>query len=262
MIRPLFRYPGSKSKIINQLCAKILLNKNNNYIEPFFGTGVIGWNLLNKFNLFTFNDKDNDIYLLWHTIHHDSDYLKELILSFTPSTESYAYFLDCLEKQLLSNTEIAFMKLAIHQMSYSGLGTLSGPIGGWKQLGDYGIGCRYNSKLLCNKIDQYNNLMLGNKIILSNLDFSEIEYPDDCCVYLDPPYFRNSNQLYSIHFKNEDHIRLCNFLHSSSFQWLLSYDDCPEIKDIYNWANISEISFTYTLNSFTNNRRTELLICP
>src|SRR5258708_1425800 len=238
MIRPLFRYPGSKSKIINQLYAKILLNKNNNYVEPFFGTGVVGWNLLKNFRSFTFNDKDNDIELLWYDINNGADYLKELILSFTPSTESYKYFLDCLEKQSLSNTETAFMKLTIHQMSYSGLGTLAGPIGGWRQLGDYGIGCRYNTKLLCNKIDQYHKLILDNKITFSNLDFSEIKYINDCYVYLDPPYFKNSHQLYEIHFNNEDHIRLCNFLHSSKFQWLLSYDDCSEIRNMYDWANM------------------------
>jgi DNA adenine methylase len=55
---------------------------------------------------------------------------------------------------------------------------------------------------------------------------------DEAFFYLDPPYFGTEDS-YKAEFKKEDHIRLRDKLKNVSGKWLLSYNDCAEIRELY-----------------------------
>ncbi len=78
-------------------------------------------------------------------------------------------------------------------------------------------------------------------------------------IYADPPYFEKGSQLYLNAFDKADHEGLARQLNeSSSANWLLTYDDCPEISDLYADRRSQRIDAGYSLRSV---RRTlELLI--
>jgi DNA adenine methylase len=275
-----FRYPGGKSKLKKQIAAKLndISESNLEYREPFFGGGSIGLLVLQeKPNLkqIWINDFDLGIASLWTTLIQQPDLLKDLVNHFDPSVEAFDQFKKELidsSSQLTSDVEVANFGI-----SYSGLGTKSGgPLGGREQKSNYKINCRWSPKYICNKIDllhkRFSQFSIRNNCC-TNLDFSEVindnEY--DAIIYLDPPYFDKGNDLYQHGLNEKDHQRLADCLRNTNHQWVLSYDDCPEIRKFYDWADIESIdgvsySITALKNKETGERtsrtKPELLIMP
>lgn len=253
----MFRYPGGKSKIKNLLIS-CFPEKIKNYCEPFFGGGSVGLELLkrNKLDNFWINDKDYGIYCIWYAIINHKEEFKELINSLVPSVECFNKF----KYDLLNLKEIevitAFKKVVIHQLSYSGLGLKSGgPLGGKNQKSIYKIDCRWSPKHICNKIDNISKLFCCN-MFCTNEDFLNLDFKN-YFVYCDPPYYIKGEQLY--HCGSVDHVKIADRLKGCN-NWLLSYDDCQEIRSLYNWAKIKELDINYTINSSRNKK--ELIICP
>ena len=77
---------------------------------------------------------------------------------------------------------------------------------------------------------------------------------DDIFIYLDPPYYDKGGELYQFSFTEEDHNRMSKFLRDLDKPWLLSYDFCDAIKELYSWAFISKINVKCTINTKTGSR--------
>lgn len=166
----------------------------------------------------------------------------------------------------------ALHKLAIHQMSYSGLGTVAGgPMGGLSQNSDYKVDCRWSPNYIKSKIKKYHKLLSQKNIryqtcsdydwtsILADCNrFSEENKDYKCFIYLDPPYYEKGPEPYQFYFTEQEHEVLSKCLKEVKHPWLLSYDNVKEIRDFYSWANIKEVKINYTINKSRNN--TELLI--
>ena len=56
--------------------------------------------------------------------------------------------------------------------------------------------------------------------------------------YCDPPYFATENYYKDVGFKTKDHIRLRDSLMDIKGKFLVSYNDCPEIREIWDKPNI------------------------
>lgn len=271
-----FRYPGGKTKLKNTILSYFELDKGvTEYREPFFGGGSIGIEFLkiNKISNVWINDFDKPLSHLWESVINHPEKLKEKVLAFKPSVEMF----DLFKQKLIENNtsdlvEDGFMKLAIHQISYSGLGLKSGgPLGGRKQESEYKIDCRWSPEYICKKIDAIHSLFNERNCKCTSVDFSELILNKDkkAFIYLDPPYYVKGNDLYYHAFSNEDHERLMKLLKKTKHQWVLSYDDCPEIRELYSWATIHSTDVTYSITSTikadgsrTGNIKSEVIITP
>jgi DNA adenine methylase len=275
-----FRYPGGKSKLITEIIGKLKEhNANLEYREPFFGGGSVGLEFLKGHKQKAWlNDKDVGIACLWKCVIHNKEKFKEKVMEFIPSVENFYKF----KKELLGTNgmpsddkideivDIGFKKLAIHQISYSGLGTKSGgPLGGEKQQSDYKIDCRWSPAYICKKIDklheQFSNMNVTPDV--TSTDFSDLilNEDSDSIIYLDPPYYDQGNKLYQCGFTVNDHKRLADLLSKTKHKWILSYDNCEEIRKLYNWAFIEELTVKYSIKLTKEDNRispnkTELLI--
>jgi DNA adenine methylase len=268
----LFRYPGGKTKLAKQIAGNVIdflvRNPGYEYREPFFGGGSIGLFLLSQPHVkLWINDKDVGIASIWNAIITDVERLFSLIDEFQPTPDAFYEFQTFLKRRDLDSydvVEVGFKKLAIHQISYSGLGTKSGgPLGGTGQQSGYKIDCRWNPKTLKNKINRIRRPML-KKLRGSTCTSHDFEVlltsPGRFVAYLDPPYYVKGEELYEKSFKLKDHKRLRDLLKKLQQPWMLSYDDCAEIRDLYRWADCRETSANY---SITNSReKTELIITP
>jgi DNA adenine methylase len=228
------------------------------------------------------NDKDIGIACLWTSVIRHPDEFKKRVRTFTPSVEAFHEL-----RQELTNVcatpdeparivDIGFKKLAIHQISYSGLGTKSGgPLGGAGQKSRYKIDCRWSPDYICKKVDRLHDLFAAVEVrgnCCTNLDFTDMIEDTECpsLLYLDPPYYVKGNDLYQHGFTPGDHQRLADALRRTEHAWVLSYDDCPEVRRLYGWACIAPLDVNYSITA-TKDRdtgerqsrtKTELLICP
>ena len=110
-------------------------------------------------------------------------------------------------------------------------------------------------------IEQYHDLLAPKAgRWCSSFDFQKmIEYRwAKSLLYIDPPYYQMGNGLYHCGMTEWDHRRLANSLRTSPHLWLLSYDDCPEIRKLYDWAVVEKIDATYGMSK--EKKQTELLI--
>lgn len=271
-----FRYPGGKSKLSHMILPRIASvlesDQSLEYREPFFGGGSIGLKMLDlSDNQLWINDYDFGIHCVWNSVINKPDDLKNLIMGFTPSVDEFYR----MKSVLLTNdrhhltddekVEYGFYKIAIHQTSYSGLGTKSGgPLGGKEQKSKYDIACRWSPEYMCKKIDMYHKKFARKTLRESTCtcsDFSRLILDTDAkaFIYLDPPYYVKGNELYQCGFDEEDHIRLAHHLRETQHKWLLSYDHCEEIEKLYSWANVEYVSkVNYSIN--TSRNKQELLI--
>lgn len=76
-------------------------------------------------------------------------------------------------------------------------------------------------------------------VVIENRDFEKVFRAYDSpqtFSYLDPPYFETED--YYLGFTPADHERLQNLLLNAQGKWLLSYNECPEIVELYERPGI------------------------
>ena len=81
------------------------------------------------------------------------------------------------------------------------------------------------------------------------MDFEELlnKYPT-YSIFLDPPYYMLKGFLY-VHHKDFNHERLAEVLKKRNTPWMMTYNDCPEIRSLYSSDDIriEERSWTYSM---------------
>lgn len=248
----LIRYPGSKDKHLKFL-SKHLEASNGNIVEPFAGTASVTFYMLSqgKIDSYWINDLDESIISLWKIIKEDPNWLISKIHNYQPNTSD---FYDFKTNPGVTDKERAFRKLVLHQISYSGLGAMAGgPLGGRSQTGQYKVDSRWRPPKL-EKLIRETSLLLNSVSDgrLTNLGWEEVvisAQKSKKFIYLDPPYYNQGVALYVV--GSLDHTRLAERLKNVSSPWVLSYDDTPEIRDLYSFAEVERLDVTSHLHHKT-----------
>lgn len=260
----LFRYPGSKGKISRIIVERILRIRDSvpfsSYCEPFFGGGAICFRLLETagqtIKRVWINDIDGGIFSIWWSVVNQPERFRELVHAFKPSREAFSQF----KQELLVGKnfplpELALKKLAVHQMSFSGLGTMAG--GPMSK-----VASRWSPDWIDKNIDKARRLLSGKNVTITNLDYRLLlpRMHEQTFAYLDPPFFERGSTLYQYSFGIHDHKELRELLESARFPWLLSYDNHPVIRRMYEHEMLHEVPILYTINRVA--KKNELLITP
>jgi DNA adenine methylase len=278
----LLRYPGSKEKLIDIIWPRFPESMVHElwsnaltweYREPFFGGGAVGLDILKRLSpkcSVWINDIDPGVIALWESIRNVPDDLVRLVSQFEPTSEAFYRFRNEDGDSTLPQTEAGFRKLALHRISFSGLGAKAGgPIGGKDQDGaKYTVGCRWNPDRIKNQIGKFHKMLSRFPAFRCTCgDFTPLieTAPRKCFIYVDPPYYENGPKLYKYHFSEGDHVRLAGLLRKCQASWVLSYDDHPVIKELYSWALIEQIDTIYTTANYSDGLRPkhgEVIITP
>jgi DNA adenine methylase len=261
----LCRYIGGKSKLARLICERLTEAPIHGYREPFIGAGSVGLNLIMQNTAFDtwINDYDPGIYCMWTAAARYPELLKAAIHSFVPSVSEF----ERIKSEFLSGiatptspkdiVRIGMEKIAVQQMSYGALGQMAGGALGGRAQKVGKVESRWNADGICRKIDLISPCL--SEVHITNLDYSLLLMDDTpASYYLDPPYYGVGDSLYQHSFSELDHMRLSQLLRRTN-NWLLSYNDCPAIRELYSFAQIERIETTYgTVKRRTN----ELLITP
>ncbi|MFO3788805.1 DNA adenine methylase [Bacillus mojavensis] len=247
------RYPGGKSKTYKFI--KLLIKSNNctSYIEPFAGGAGVALNLLINGDVkrIFINDFDRAIYAFWHSVLYQTEELIELINK-TPITMEKWYELKEIQNRKNSAPllELGFSTLFLNRTNRSGI-LKGGVIGGKFQNGSYKMDCRFPKQKIINKIRKIADLK--DYIIIENMD--ALDFIDKIILktrnsftFFDPPYFNKGPSLYTNFYTEKDHYVLSKKikLKLRNRKWIVTYDMCDEIKEMYSNLSYIEFYLTYT----------------
>ena len=247
------RYPGGKSKLIPYIVETLRLNQLEGgvYVEPFAGGAAIAWHLLLEGHVENvyINDLNPSVYAFWYSVLNHTERLCELIENAEVTIDEWYKQKEIQNLKHSSLINRGFSTFFLNRTNRSGI-IKAGVIGGLSQNGNYKLDCRFNKERL---IDQIRIIANRRKhIYLSNLDtvdfISEIipSIEDKCLVNIDPPYYRKGKELYQNYLEHEDHCRLYEHVKNIRQPWIVTYDDTPEINEIYSEFNPRPFGLTYT----------------
>jgi DNA adenine methylase len=93
-------------------------------------------------------------------------------------------------------------------------------------------------------------------VVITNFDYSETlkNSGENVFIYLDPPYLAATHsKLYGkrgdLHAAF-DHSKFANDLKNCKHQWLITYDDSPEIRRNFEFAYVYEWEMQYGMNNY------------
>jgi len=261
------RYPGGKAKIYDKVKNLIEANALNNrtYVEPFAGGFAIGIGLLcdNIVKAVVLNDFDSHIYNFWFSVlHHTEELLKRVhdtSITITVREKQKNIYKDS-SADVLSD---GFATLFLNRVNFSGV-INGGPIGGLSQSGTYKLDCRFNKEEIKKRIECI--AQLKSRISLYNCDASDLvinqlqDIINTAFFNIDPPYVKNGQRLYANFFKTEDHRNLEKVVnkHLKKTRWIVTYDDCNLIRDIYKKYYMVEYDIQHNVSG--NVQRKEIVI--
>lgn len=253
-ISPL-RYPGGKAKLYPYICTLLKANDlyGETYIEPFAGGAGLALRLLLNGDVkrIVINDLDPAIYSFWYCVLNNTDQLCRLI-SDSPITPDEWYRQKAIYMAGLNSNpvEFAFATFFLNRTNISGV-LMAGMIGGCEQSGKYKIDARFNRQDLISRIQEI--AKHKQQIVLTNLDAKMFLDPGNMRQYyktfinLDPPYVKKGKQLYKNAFSLEDHRELFNIVASCNRKWIVTYDICDFISNLYSQYRSSFLNINYSV---------------
>ncbi|MFT5819312.1 MAG: DNA adenine methylase [Crocinitomix sp.] len=249
------RYPGGKNKL-SAFIAKICVDNkiNGHYVEPYSGGASVALFLLLEgfVKQITINDRDRSIYAFWHSVLNETNKLCELIANAELTIDEWKKQRSVQnEKKTTNLLELGFSTFYLNRTNRSGI-INAGVMGGINQNGNYLMDCRFNKEDLIQRIrliaSKKKNIRLFKKDAIKLIDKIEKESKNDNIIfYFDPPYYLKASSLYLNHYKNDDHLKVSNKIKNiGNIKWVVSYDNVPEIKELYSECSKKEYSFTHS----------------
>ena len=250
------RYPGGKQKIAELI--SLIINKsginNCTYIEPFAGGAGIALKLLlsGKVSEIVINDFDKAIASFWKAILTETDAFLELIEKTPVTIDEWRRQKEIYTKSKHYSLRYGFATFFLNRTNHSGI-LSSGPIGGVSQHNpQWLINARYNKQELISRIQSIAqkraNIHCYNKDILSFIEHYLPLYQANGFVYFDPPYFFNGKRLYKNFFTPEYHSTVAQKIFTNVHcDWIVSYDDVPEVITLYKQYPAKHFSLSYSL---------------
>lgn len=249
------RYPGGKGKLAPLM--KYLIESTGHiggtYIEPFAGGAGIALDLLenNVVSQIVINDFDKGIYSFWRAILNESDRFIEEInkvpLNIDEWNRQRAIVLNADKRY---SFELGFAIFYMNRTNRSGI-IKGGVIGGIEQRGNWKLDARFNKDNLTKRIskiaERKNDICIYNKDVSSLIKNYLPRYENDAFIYFDPPYFAKGKQLYLNFFNYKDHVRIEKMIKESvNCDWVITYDDVPEIASIYVNHELRRFDLNYS----------------
>lgn len=236
------RYPGAKWRLEPFFYELLRRNKlfDATYVEPYAGGGSLAITLLLRgaVSEIHLNDLDRGVYGFWHSIvNHSNEFIRRV----RRAPLSIPQWLRQREIYRARNSadlfDVGFAAFYMNRTNRSGM-LDGGVIGGLDQRGNYKMDCRFNRVELSRRIEQLSRFR--SQIHVSRRDAGKwlaelgAALSKRSLVYLDPPYFNKSRDLYMNWYLPADHAAVARAVTTAlSTPWVVSYDDVPEVRRLY-----------------------------
>lgn len=262
------RYPGGKSKIVGFVKQVVKDNGllDGVYVEPYAGGAAVALSLLmdEYVSRIVINDKDRSIYAFWHSVLYETDSLCQLIEETSVNMDTWRRqreFQLPEKKEVADLLSLGFSTFFMNRTNRSGI-IKAGVIGGFDQTGNYKIDARYKKEELIARIRRIASY--ADRIELHHEDAVDLvnhiaqTAPLNTILYLDPPYYKKGRGLYMNYYDDTDHEKIRDVIaHVDTLRWMVSYDNSPFIKSLYQTFRSQEFQLNYSANN--NGKGTEVI---
>jgi DNA adenine methylase len=242
------RYPGGKSKALRQIHPHV--PEYAELREPFVGGGSVFISLKQKDPeaQYWINDLNRDLYLFWHFAQVDLDALveavKEIKRDRVDGRALFNGYKDGWDE--LTDFERAVRFFVLNRITFSG--TIDS--GGYSEQS-------FKGRFTDSSIERLSNLrFILDNVKITNTDYEDVMHAhgEEVFIFLDPPYFSTSkSRLYGkkgdLH-QAFDHQRFADNVRRCPHKWLMTYDDCPEVRELFSFANVLPWSLQYGMNNY------------
>lgn len=248
------RYPGGKGTLAPYVRELLDLNSlvGGDYVEPFAGGAGVALDLLLSGYVSTIhiNDIDPCIHAFWRSAIFETERFIEKIRTVELTVDTWREAREIKRApELHDEFSLGFAAFLLNRTNRSGI-LNGGPIGGLSQAGEWKLDCRFNRADLTDRIQRIG--FFRSRISLSNSDANEFivaksrELGRRSLFYIDPPYYVKGAYLYENHYRHEDHVELASTISSIAQPWLVSYDNAPQIRNIYKSMRQEVFSIGYS----------------
>lgn len=255
------RYPGGKSRLIDQIYARLLPNKMDTFVELFAGGASLGLSLLDAGAIKTLvlNDLDPMVYAFWDSVLHSPGYLMARLERFSPNMAAFLEAKDILGRAANGDRSIPQDMLAwsfflLNRTCFGGIIT-AGPLCG-KKGSNSELLSRWNPKNLLKRLTRISEMAENIKLYSMDaeqfLTSTDYWWDEKTTFFIDPPYVKMGDSLYVEKFPEEKHVSLAETLVGLYLSYpcadvVVTYDDCPLVRELYPIATVECVPRAYSL---------------
>lgn len=240
---------GGKKYLRAKICEEFP-QKYGKYIEVFGGAGWVLFNEERNGKMEIFNDYNSELINLYRCMKYHAGELKRELQYMLNSRELFQDFMEQYRTKGLTDIQRAARYFMIIKTSYGAKLTTFGCV-------------KRNIENMTVMFDEIQKRL--SNVVIENEDFEKLikmKDNENTFFYLDPPYFGTEKYYKNVDFSKEDHIRLYEVLKNIKGKFLLSYNDCEYIRELYKNFNIEEFERFSNLTSIADERKkfNEILI--
>lgn len=250
MLKSPLRYPGGKTRAINKI--KLLVPESfDEYREPFLGGGsfFVYMRQTHPELKFWVNDVNPELYFFWKHAQIDSEELARQVLEIKKNNSNGRKLFDRLvtvDVATLTELERAIRFFVLNRITFSGLVEA----GGYSQQA-------FDQRFTMSAIERVAPLgELLQDVKITNLDYRKLLEKGDKTIFtfLDPPYLKAAkSRLYGrngVLHTDFNHDEFAKATKNCKHSWLITYDDSPEIRRNFRFANVRKWELQYGMNNY------------
>ncbi len=252
--KPLAPYFGGKSRMAKEITARIHAIPHQCYAEPFIGMGGVFLRRTHKAPCEVINDINGEIINLFRCVQNHHQPFIDLMSYQLHSRAEFERHLNT-PPATLTDLQRAVRFLYIQLACYAGI-----PISK-----SFSVSAIRRAKINAPRIKK---LIAKLHQRIAAVRIEQLHYADfiarydkpTTLFYLDPPYMGNEASYGHDIFYRDDFTRMAEILANIKGKFILSINDTPEIRKIYDRFAIEAVENTYTVAGSQRKKVTELLI--
>ncbi len=234
MLNPPIARMGGKSKLRKRIIE--LIPEHTTYIEPFFGAG---WVYFGKepSKVEVINDIDSELVNMFQMIKHHAPEI-ERIMEYDFHSRDLFQLMKKSDIEMMTQIQRAARYMLLARMSYA------------NKMGNYGYSPSSKPRSIHRDLSWISNRLANTYV--ENLPYEKLikKYDRETAfIFADPPYLGTCLKFSEIDivFAYEEHKELKNILETCKGKFLLTINDCNEVRELYKGYNIQEVNVSYTV---------------
>lgn len=233
---------GGKKLLRNKICDEFPEDYEK-YVEVFGGAGWVLFNQERPNKTEIYNDYNSELVNLFRCVKYHAEEVKNQLQYFLNSREIFQDFMEQYQVRGLTDIQRAIRFFMVIKTSYGSKLTTFGCV-------------KRNVENMTAMLEEIQKRL--NTVVIENEDFEKLikmQDKESTFFFLDPPYYGTEKYYKNVNFTKEDHIRLFNAVNGIKGKFLISYNDCEFIRDLYKDYNIEEISRFSNLTAALDNQK-------